>query len=111
MGGVERSEYTAIGDVVNLSARLMMQAGWGDLWVAHNVANALRERGYQFLPLGSFSFKGKRGEIAVARLEGKQRHTDYSVLYAGTLIGRDEELGTLLGYLEPIFRWPGLYLR
>ncbi|NDJ84508.1 MAG: tetratricopeptide repeat protein [Chloroflexi bacterium] len=110
MGGVERSEYTAIGDVVNLSARLMMQAGWGDLWVAQNVANALRERGYQFLPLGSFSFKGKRGEIAVAQLEGKQRRADYSVLYAGTLIGRDEELGTLLGYLEPIFegRFGGL---
>lgn len=110
LGGSERSEYTAIGDVVNLAARLMMAADWGEIWISPLVAHQLARRGYQMERRGSFTFKGKRAPVAVSRLLHKQagaapgageRH------YGVPLIGRETELAQLLNRIEPAVCVPG----
>ena len=38
MGGEERCEYTAIGDIVNTSARIMMLAQWNNVLLSDSIA-------------------------------------------------------------------------
>jgi len=100
-GGAERCEYTAIGDVVNLSARLMQAAGWGQVWTGATVAERLGEA-YQVEPLGAFTFKGKSGATPVYRVAGSKALAE-AAFYTGALVGRETELAGLTRFVQPIF--------
>jgi class 3 adenylate cyclase len=52
-----RTEYTAIGTVVNLSARVCSVAAGGQILVANNVFTAVEDR-VESTPLGDTEFKG-----------------------------------------------------
>jgi class 3 adenylate cyclase/tetratricopeptide (TPR) repeat protein len=104
MGGDERCEYTAIGDVVNLAARLMMQAAWGEIWTSAPVAGYLRARRYKLEDLGTFQFKGKSGAIASARLDDRPSAGE-AHLHHGPMVGREEAMLRLVEWLHPIFQY------
>ncbi|HNT75823.1 MAG TPA: adenylate/guanylate cyclase domain-containing protein [Anaerolineae bacterium] len=53
-------EYTIMGDNVNLAARLMSKASWGEIWVSDHAH-------YWLAPFGDFEFVGE------LRLKGKQQ--------------------------------------
>lgn len=89
VGGQKRCEYTALGDVVNLSARFMMKADWGDIWVTDHI-HRTTEQGYHYEFLGEFRFKGKSQEIPAYRLTGKKEAVQE--IFTGKFVGRSNEL-------------------
>ena len=101
IGGAARCEYTAIGDVVNLAARLMMAASWGDIWASPR-AQALLSPTHRFEPVGEFTFKGKTEPVAVHRLIRKRETLDRS-LFTGRFVGRERELARLRDFVQPMF--------
>lgn len=108
MGGLERCEYTAMGDVVNLSARLMTNAAWGELWCNAVVYERLKEA-YHLAELGIHRFKGKREPILVYQLLAKKEFVEAS-FHTGQMVGRAAELDQLAQAVQPIFhgRFAGL---
>ncbi|MCC7429758.1 tetratricopeptide repeat protein [bacterium] len=89
IGGKERCEYTIIGDVVNLSARFVMQANSGEILVSERIAKTL-ENNYEFEFLGDFNFKGKSQKLPVFSLKGKKEVL--KKFFSGKLVGRKKEL-------------------
>ncbi|MBN1887644.1 MAG: tetratricopeptide repeat protein [Thermoflexales bacterium] len=101
MGGEERCEYTAIGDVVNLSARLMGQAAWGEIWTPAPLARQL-QRSYRLERVGRFTFKGKSEPTLVHKLTRKRIRGEKTP-FSGDMVGRQAELAQLEQFLAPAF--------
>ncbi len=102
VGGRFRCEYTAIGDVVNLSSRLMSMAQWGHILTDARVHRQIRET-HQLVALGRRSVKGKRKPILVYRLTARKAPT--AILpERRPLFGRERELSLLREWLEPLWQ-------
>jgi len=93
-GSDKRAAYTALGDNVNLSARVMMKAQMGKDWIA---GEAAERSGSDFLleSVGGFNFKGIDEEIEVFELKGKLKKEDTS-RFSTVFTGRKKELRSLL---------------
>jgi len=92
-GGMRRSSYGVLGDTVNMSARMMMKAGWGDVWIAENVAERLKNR-YDLETIGLQSVKGHSQPLAVRKLL-RAKPAGREKLYSGVMVGRDRDLAVL----------------
>ncbi|MEW5849756.1 MAG: adenylate/guanylate cyclase domain-containing protein [Myxococcota bacterium] len=98
MGGHRRREYTMMGDVVNLSARLM-QAAAGNVLCDGATRQAAAGR-VQFQDGGELQLKGKAARVAVFRPLGQEKVPSRS---SRPLVGRAAEraqLKRLLGELR-----------
>jgi predicted ATPase/class 3 adenylate cyclase len=101
IGSHSRAEYTGMGMAVNLAARFMTQAAWGDLWFDE----AIRKELYDFVSaenLGELYYKGYPFPIVTYRLTGKLQ-TSNSTHYKSGFVGRDEELARLVGSCQTLF--------
>jgi len=100
VGAPQREEYTCYGSHVNLAARLMVMAGWDEIWLDDETTHLA---GATFLCAqhGAFHFKGFTEERVVYRLLG-QRENASQPFYQGTLIGRQAELAQLAAALAPL---------
>jgi class 3 adenylate cyclase len=100
VGGRERCEYTVIGDVANVAARLSEQDGWGEILMSDRAARELKS-GYRVDAVGQLALKGKRIAIPAFRLSGrKAAQKDESAPFSGELIGREEELSRLERFFD-----------
>ncbi|RPI28336.1 MAG: FHA domain-containing protein [Acidobacteria bacterium] len=64
IGSKERTDYTAVGDVVNLAARLEKQAKPGQIIISDSVKQALGNR-FEVAPVGLISVKGRTEPVEV----------------------------------------------
>lgn len=99
-GSPLRKEYTALGNVVNLSARIMVDANWGQIRIDSEVANKLKVQ-YEICFEGSTQFKGFHQGVAVFSLLGPMEKNP--LIYADTFIGREDETTMLQECIEPIY--------
>ena len=93
-----RAEYTALGMVVNLSARFMMKAKWNEIYIDRFINKSIQNR-YDINELSKQQFKGFKVKIPVYLLEKKK---EYKTIFEGKLIGRQKELQKLKRILKLI---------
>lgn len=93
IGSSSRSEYGALGNVVNKSARLAMTAEWNSILADEIVYNKTRDK-YIFNFMGSGSFKGFDEEIKYYAII-KKRVIYEEKEYKGRMFAREKELALL----------------
>lgn len=100
VGCSKRCTFTSIGDIVNLSARFMMRADWGSVWISEKINKKLKI--YDSKYLGNKKIKGKSELIPVyALLEKKQKAK--TIIFESEMVGRQYELDKLREYIKPLF--------
>lgn len=102
MGSPSRKGYWALGEVVNMSARLMMYGG-SDETVVHVDANTERklQQGFVTQFIEHANLKGVDRPIAVYRVHSEARQFRSLLLKGqGDIVGRRGELGTLRRAVE-----------
>jgi len=99
-----RFEYTALGDAVNVAARLQAAAQPGSVLVT---AGTFRLLGGQFEAedLGAIDLKGKTERVGALRILGRHRAPERrrgldAIGISSPMVGRDDALATLLGLLD-----------
>ena len=105
IGSDEREQYAAVGNTVNLAARLMMQARPGQVLVGQNIAKLPQ---YRFSKTGDIRYKGIPKPVPTFLLEGRGKSA--RPIYSGRMIGRERELRQVLDFAQPLFegRFAGL---
>ena len=100
-GGKARCEYGAIGDVVNIAARLAMRAPDYDIWTTHAVY-ITGQSAFSFADFGQIPLKGKRHQLAVYRVLQPKRPTT-GLQLDRHFWGRAKEMQRLQEFVKPIF--------
>ncbi len=98
VGGAERMQYAVVGNRVNLAARLMRKAAWGNIWVDTRLAQT---RFFDFKDKGKLYYKGIAQPIPTFQLLNKR--LEEKALFSGTLFGRVEELAELTHFFRQCF--------
>lgn len=97
IGSPERCQYAAVGARVNLGARLMMKAHWGQVMTDENVQ---RNRNFKFIYQGEGHFKGFEQPVPTYLLTG--RNLAGRASFSGDYFGRKAELQGLLDFATPL---------
>ncbi len=100
VGSDTRSEYTALGMVVNLSARFAMSADWHQIYV-DRFFNANLAQQYKIEFKSDQVFKGFPEPIPVYLLEQRLKSSQQNK-FSGKLIDRADELQKLTETLSPL---------
>ncbi len=97
VGGVERCQYAAVGNRINLAARLMGKADYGQVLVDETIQKSSY---FKFNHKGDIQYKGIDQDIPTYELVGK--NIDDQQVFGGRMVGRQNELEQLLDFSKPI---------
>ncbi|TNE45178.1 MAG: tetratricopeptide repeat protein [Deltaproteobacteria bacterium] len=89
-GGTRRNEFTCLGRAVNLAARLMMKAGWGEIWCDPNIVERAEAR-YKMEHVGAFPLKGFTHDVDIYKLLHKRVVLEEQFA-AQAMVGRETEV-------------------
>lgn len=110
LGSRLRHEYTIVGDVVNLAARLTQMCRDGEVWLDTFSANRL-QRDFEFEVMPATTMKGKSGLVPVCRALrerlGAALLTARFRRFTRPLIGRETELAHLYARLDDVLNLEG----
>lgn len=98
VGGRERAQYAAVGNRVNLAARLMSFADWGEILVDEEIQ---KSKFFRFLHKGDIKYKGIKGNVPTFNLLG-HNFEEKAVYGSSPMIGRQDELQQLLDFAQPL---------
>ena len=101
-GGHTRKTFGAMGDEVNLAARLMTTASAGEILISNQVHKAV-EQYFVFEPRPPLSMKGKAEPVPVFALTGERRQRAIRLQepnYALPMVGREHELQIIEANLD-----------
>lgn len=101
IGNNTRCEYTCLGDIVNLSARLMSKARSGEIWVTKLISDKLKNY-FKFEQIGYRKFKGKNEKIEVFKLLEEKKENQEENSFFIPMIGREEEYNKLDEYIKSV---------
>ena len=97
VGGKKRCQYAAVGNRVNLAARLMAYADWGEILVDEEIR---KNPHFKFFHKGDIKYKGIKGNIPTFTLI--DREFDLSPDYDSHLVARQTELEQLMTFSKPL---------
>ncbi len=100
VGSDVRSEYTALGMVVNLSARFAMKADYGDIYVDRFFSANLAQQ-YQIDFERDQDFKGFPEPVPVYLLKQRLK-ISRQMKFSGNLVDRESEIAELTKLLAPL---------
>ncbi len=96
------SEYTVIGDTVNVAARLESAGQAGQVLVGSTTAQQVRQR-YELTPVGELHLKGRAAPEAAYLVLGESQSSRPGEASSQAMIGRKTELARLL----EVYHQPG----
>jgi class 3 adenylate cyclase/predicted ATPase len=101
IGSELAEEYTCYGRGVNLAARQMTSASWGEIWLDGEIAQRASTE-FEVEAVGSMTFKGFAAKQKVFQLRGR-RVKRVSRFEDKPLVGRQQELARLRKSIQLIF--------
>jgi len=99
-GSLRQAIYGVIGDTVNLSARFMMKADLGNVWVDENISRII-DRQFELIRVRPRKIKGFSERIRYFKLVGRKRIRKVS-FFEGDMVGRKKEMEHLIQLLGPL---------
>ena len=98
VGSNSFTQFSMYGSAVNLGARLMQSAGWGEILITNNCYQKLKS-GYDIKHKNEILFKGFDNEIPVFSINGKKTLRS-AAMYLTKFISRENELTELTGKIN-----------
>ncbi len=93
IGSNLRSQYAAVGDKVNLAARLMQNAQWGEILTDKSLSHL---KSFEFIKKGTLLYKGISSEVETFQLIKK--NLEEKPFFTGSMVGRNAELDKLCAF-------------
>lgn len=99
VGGEERCQYAAVGNHVNLAARLMTYADWGEVLIDEELKKV---RNFDIQFKGDIKYKGIKGSVPTFKLIGRNHESRQA--FSGKMVGRNDEIRQLQAYVSELLK-------